>query len=111
MVYVEPRPEAGWAPHLNPDVLVGLVAGDARTALRALRDWCGALELAYVQPECKVPDAAGLAAVQGSVYIKYNSRGPVSRASDPVAFRPRAPCPDMRTPVSGRRRRPSLQNV
>jgi hypothetical protein len=132
--YVEPWPDAGWVPHLNPDVLLGVVAGDARLAVRALRDWCGALELPFVTPECKVrevagfrrrggraagetaggvgwgsartrrpaatrrlsapappasplhlpprrqvPDAASLAAVQGSVYVKYNSKGPVRR--------------------------------
>lgn len=65
LAYLEPRPDAGWAPHLNPEVLLGVVAGDARTALRALRDWCGALELPFAQPDCKV--GGGGAAARAAV--------------------------------------------
>jgi hypothetical protein len=57
--------------------LLGVVARDARLALRALRDWTGALGLPYAAPECRIAGVAGLAAVEGGVYIKYNAQGPV----------------------------------
>ncbi|KAI8463525.1 MAG: hypothetical protein J3K34DRAFT_143479 [Monoraphidium minutum] len=77
VAYAEPWPEGGWAPQPDAEVLLGLVAGDARAAVRALRDWCGALGLDYKLPESKVPGAESLGAVQGSVYVKYNSRSQV----------------------------------
>lgn len=59
-VYSQPWPDAGWAPQpSDPDVLIGVVAGDARLAVRALRDWCGALGLPYIQPESKVSVRVG----------------------------------------------------
>ena len=85
--YEAPRPAAGWrlqqrqqdstGADSTAEVLLGVVAGDARTGVRALRDWCGALGVPYAQPECRVQGATGgLATVRGAVYIKYSSRGP-----------------------------------
>lgn len=62
-------------------VLLGVVAGDARTAVRALRDWCGALSLDFALPECRVPGASALADVRGGVYVKYSSAGPACHLS------------------------------
>ncbi|KAF8070989.1 hypothetical protein HT031_001070 [Scenedesmus sp. PABB004] len=73
LAYARPCPEEAWTPATRPEVLLGVVASEARLAVRALRDWCGALGLEFVQPECKVEGAAGLAAVRGAVYVKYNS--------------------------------------
>lgn len=83
------------------DVIVGVTASDARVAVRALRDWCAALGLPYVQPEVRLggrPAAAGgggdggnntatttptpLAALPpGPVYVKYAPAGGVCYAS------------------------------
>jgi len=38
----------------QPDVIVGIVASDARMAVRALRDWCAALGLPYVPPDVRL---------------------------------------------------------
>eukprot|EP00877_Chromochloris_zofingiensis_P015163 jgi/Chrzof1/9900/Cz04g20050.t1 len=73
LAYSSPSIDAGWNPASNKDVLLGVVASDVRLGLRALRDWCQALQLPYVHPDCKVTGAASLSAVQGAVYIKYNS--------------------------------------
>jgi hypothetical protein len=35
---------------------MGVCASDSRLGLRALRDWCQALQLEYVMPDCKVGD-------------------------------------------------------
>jgi hypothetical protein len=61
-------------------VLLGVVASDARLAARALRDWCGALGLEYAPPQSRVEGVESAADVAGSVYVKYNSKGPVSGA-------------------------------
>jgi hypothetical protein len=33
---------------------MGVCASDSRLGLRALRDWCQAMDLEYVMPDCKV---------------------------------------------------------
>jgi Domain of unknown function (DUF1824) len=77
-VYTTPCPAEGWNPgDVAPEVLLGVTASDARLAVRALRDWCSALALPYTPPTCKVPGVAGIGAVQGAVYIKFNSRSQV----------------------------------
>ena len=49
---------AGWDP-AQGGLLVGIVAGDVRIAIRALRDWSQALGLEFVQPEVRTaPPAA-----------------------------------------------------
>lgn len=81
-VYTAPCPTEGWDPGAAaPEVLLGVTASDSRLAVRALRDWCSALGLTYVPPTCKVPGVAGIGAVQGAVYIKYNSRSGVRLAT------------------------------
>eukprot|EP00878_Enallax_costatus_P039039 GHUV01044554.1.p1 GENE.GHUV01044554.1~~GHUV01044554.1.p1 ORF type:complete len:197 (+),score=62.45 GHUV01044554.1:310-900(+) len=77
LAYRTPNLEESWNPALNPEVLLGIVASEGRLAVRALRDWCLALELEYVQPDCKVMGVSSLAAVKGAVYIKYNSTSKV----------------------------------
>lgn len=74
LVYSQPCVEEAWACEPPPDVLMGVVASDSRLGVRALRDWCEALGLPYLQPENRVQGAASIAAVQGAVYLKYNSR-------------------------------------
>lgn len=54
LAYSSPSIDAGWNPASNKDVLLGVVASDVRLGLRALRDWCQALQLPYVHPDCKV---------------------------------------------------------
>jgi hypothetical protein len=84
------------------DVIVGVTASDARVAVRALRDWCAALDLPYVQPEVRLggrpaaaaagggdggsatttPTPAPLAALPpGPVYVKYAPAGGLCYAS------------------------------
>lgn len=54
LAYHNPNSEESWNPGLGREVLLGIVASELRLAVRALRDWCAALELNYVQPDCKV---------------------------------------------------------
>lgn len=58
LAYENPSPAEGWgaasAAQSGPDVLMGVCASDSRLGLRALRDWCQALQLEYVMPDCKV---------------------------------------------------------
>jgi hypothetical protein len=51
----------GWpgAAATAPEVIVGVTASDARVAARALREWCAALGLPYVQPEARLGASAG----------------------------------------------------
>lgn len=77
LAYQHPNTEESWNPALNPEVLLGIVASESRLAIRALRDWCQALELEYVQPDCKVMGVSSIAGVRGAVYIKYNSQSKV----------------------------------
>lgn len=68
LAYLHPCAEESWSPSPSPEVLLGVVASEARLAVRALRDWCQALGLQYVQPDCKVrkTPAAAAAACCGS---------------------------------------------
>jgi len=45
-----PHVPAGWDP-AQGGLLLGIVAGDVRIGIRALRDWCQALGLEFAQPE------------------------------------------------------------
>ncbi len=53
-VYQSSNAAVGWSPGGSREVLLGVLASDARVAVRALRDWCQALGLPYMVPECKV---------------------------------------------------------
>lgn len=54
-VYSSSNPSYGWVPDSDdPDVLLGVVSSDVRLAMRAYRDWCGALNLEFVAPEIRV---------------------------------------------------------
>eukprot|EP00775_Hariotina_reticulata_P009676 gene9676-9834_t len=77
VAYSHPFPEENWSPGSNAEVLLGVLASESRLAVRALRDWCQALGLHFVAPDCKVAGADSLAAVQGAVYVKYNSSSKV----------------------------------
>jgi hypothetical protein len=54
LVYSQPCVEENWSCEQPPDVLMGVVASDSRLGVRALRDWCEALGLPYLQPENRV---------------------------------------------------------
>lgn len=54
IAYQNTNLEESWNPASNPEVLLGVVASEGRLAVRALRDWCQALGVEYVQPDCKV---------------------------------------------------------
>jgi hypothetical protein len=54
LVYSQPCVEENWSCEPPPDVLMGVVASDSRLGMRALRDWCQALGLPYMQPENRV---------------------------------------------------------
>lgn len=43
-----------------PEVLLGIVAGDVRLAVRSLRDYCQALGLPFLPPESRVSLQAGM---------------------------------------------------
>ena len=88
--------EAAAAGRPPTDVIVGVTASDVRLALRALREWCEALGLPYVQPEVRLGPRGGgggdassssspppsLAALPpGPVYVKYAPGGGVCYAS------------------------------
>lgn len=93
-----PAPGAANAP-APPEIIVGVTASDARVAVRALREWCAALGLPYVQPEARLgaggtkanadaaatgppPAAQSLAALPpGPVYVKYAPAGGLCYAS------------------------------
>eukprot|EP00879_Flechtneria_rotunda_P008589 GHRR01009000.1.p1 GENE.GHRR01009000.1~~GHRR01009000.1.p1 ORF type:complete len:219 (+),score=48.57 GHRR01009000.1:378-1034(+) len=77
LVYAKPCIEESWNPALDSEVLLGIVASEARLAVRGLRDWCQAFNLPFVQPDCKVAGASSIARVKGAVYIKYNSKSKV----------------------------------
>ena len=48
-------PAAGWDPGAQPStLLLGILSGDVRLAVRALRDYTGALGAAFVVPESRV---------------------------------------------------------
>ena len=53
-IAVHPWPEVGWDP-AERDVILGLLASDARLAVRALRDWTHAMDLPYVNPQVSCP--------------------------------------------------------
>ncbi|GBF90143.1 hypothetical protein Rsub_03276 [Raphidocelis subcapitata] len=76
LAYSQPAPDAGWAPGPSAEVLLGIVASDARLAARALRDWTGALGLAFAPPRARVEGGEAAAAAAGGVYLKYDSKGP-----------------------------------
>ena len=69
------HPPAGWDPDAaaQPEVLLGVLSGDVRLAVRALRDWCAALGLPYTVPESRAAGAPNVAAIRGPAYIKFNS--------------------------------------
>jgi hypothetical protein len=73
--YSQPYIPDGWNPAVSktPEVLLGFIASEPRLAIRALRDWCQALGLPYVLPDCRVAGASSVADVQGNAYIKYNA--------------------------------------
>ena len=50
-------------------MLLGIMASDARMAVRALRDWCQELEIDYILPENKVRVGA-----RGSIYVIHPAR-------------------------------------
>lgn len=58
-VYQSSNAAVGWNPGGSRGVLLGVLASDARVAVRALRDWCQALELPYMVPECQVGRGGG----------------------------------------------------
>lgn len=80
-----PNAAIGWDPSSStdeiPEVLLGVLASDARLAVRALRDYCTALNVPFFVPESRVPNAPTLPAIQCPVYIKYNSRSGLCYAS------------------------------
>lgn len=51
--YTTANVDAGWVPGETP-VMLGLMAGDVRMGVRALRDWCQGLGLPYLLPESRV---------------------------------------------------------
>lgn len=75
LIYGQPCAAEGWNPGAAGarEVLLGVVASDGRLALRALRDWCAALGLEFLQPDCRVAGAASVAGVAGPVYVKLNA--------------------------------------
>ena len=67
-VAAHPNPAAGWEPpstSTTPRLLLGVLASSRPLAARALRDYCGALGVAYVKPS-----GAALAGGSG-VYLKW----------------------------------------
>jgi hypothetical protein len=87
-VYTQPWPDAGWAPQsADQEVLMGLMAGDARVAVRALRDWCGALGLTFVLPECKVGWAGWRAGGRAGRLVAGDGRGRPERTHSPLSVR------------------------
>ena len=71
-VYHEPCPEYGWTGGISGTVLIGLMASDIKMGMRALRDYCEALDVEFLLPEIKVAGAASLSQIQGGIYIKHN---------------------------------------
>lgn len=66
-------PEAGWDPAAQPSTLMlGVLSGDVRLAVRALRDYAHALGFEFVTPQSRVPGIAQLSSIRGGVYIKAN---------------------------------------
>lgn len=57
LAYSNPSAAEGWTPGPQPEVLMGVCASDSRLGLRALKDWCQAMDLEYVMPDCKVRKA------------------------------------------------------
>jgi hypothetical protein len=76
--YSSQNAAAGWQP-AETEVLLGVVAPDVRVGVRALRDWCQALGLPYRLPTSRVDGITSIAAIPGSVYIKYMSISQVRR--------------------------------
>lgn len=54
LAFNNPCVAENWNPEPQPEVMLGVCAGDSRLGLRALRDWCQALDLQYVMPDCRV---------------------------------------------------------
>lgn len=55
----------GWDPSApTAEVLLGILSGDVRLAVRALRDYTDALGLPFYMPEPRVPGQTSLAAIQ-----------------------------------------------
>jgi hypothetical protein len=67
-----PWPEAGYS--LDSEILLGVLASDVRLGVRSLRDYCAALNLDFILPTSRIPNAPTLPSIQSSVYIKYNSK-------------------------------------
>lgn len=67
-----PVQAAGWDPGRQPrDLIIAVLASDLRLAVRSLRDYCDALGVEFIRPVSRVAGADSLAAISGSVYIKY----------------------------------------
>ena len=53
-------PEAGWDPAAWPaPLMLGVLSGDVRLAVRALRDYAQALGFAFLMPQSKVDEMCG----------------------------------------------------
>lgn len=74
-------PELGWVHDADPEVLLGIMASDIRVAVRCLRDYCQALGLSFLLPTSRVPGVTAIPAIQGPVFVKYNSRTGLCYAS------------------------------
>ncbi|KAK9840842.1 hypothetical protein WJX81_008459 [Elliptochloris bilobata] len=80
-VAAAPHAACSWDPRVRPSgVLLGVLASDVRLAVRALRDFCAALDTEFLLPQ---PDAAGatLAAMSGPIYVKLNAAARTCRAA------------------------------
>jgi len=67
------NPAEGWFPGSDPStMLLSVLSGDVRLALRALRDYTSALQLDWIDPESRVAGAPKLSNIAGTaVYVKY----------------------------------------
>jgi hypothetical protein len=98
LAYSSPHPPANWMSAEETGLLMGITASEARLAVRALRDWCQALDVPFFLPDVRSSDgssstsssgsegptadasnatpssSSSLAAVRGPVYLKYNSK-------------------------------------
>lgn len=74
VVAANAAPCEGWDPSVQPpQVLLGILSSDIRLAVRALRDWTGALHVPFVIPQSRVEGMSVITSLQGGVYIKYNA--------------------------------------
>jgi Domain of unknown function (DUF1824) len=67
-----PWPAAGYS--LDSEILLGVLASDVRLGVRSLRDYSAALNLEFILPTSRIPNAPTLPSIHSSVYIKYNSK-------------------------------------